>query len=288
MRYASALLVQHLLNGEQFLMADLITITLQGGQVYRWTNGDRDVIFNGATYVAVGEQGSQPIVSRGAIRIAKGMEVDTLDLTVYSGDTATLLGINLPLACHNGALDGAKIRIERLFQPTWGDTSLGTICLFEGNVASVEPGSTTTLIHAKSDLERLSIPMPRVLIQPGCANAFGDAGCGIDLVALTYTGYAGAGSSSSAVVVVNGQVDGYYTNGVIRMTGGAAAGQSRTVASYVGGYVTPAIPFSQPVGPGDTYSITPGCPRTVAGCQQWSNTSRFRGCPWVPAPETVR
>ena len=288
MKAASGPLIAYLNSGGVFLMADLLTITLQGGgTAYRWTNSDQSLTVSSNTFSPAVDQGGVPLFQRGTVRTVRGLEVDVMDLTLFTGDTAQILGVNLPLAAHNGALDGARVRLERLFMPTFGDVSLGTLVLFEGNVAGVDPATQQVVIHAKSDLEILQNQMPRMLFAPNCANAFGDAGCGVNTAGLTVAGTAGAGTNASQVTGVTGHADGYFNLGVIAMTSGAASGSRRAVKSYLSGVVVPSLPFPQAPAAGDTFTTYPGCGRTLAACQGWGNQNRFRGCPFIPVPETA-
>jgi len=288
MKVASGPLIAYLNSGSVFQMALLYTITLLGGGVYRWTSADLSIVFGGNTFTSAIDQGGQPLIQRGPIRTVKGLEVDTLDITLLCGDTAQILGGNLTLAAHNGAFDGARVKVERLFMPSWGDTSLGSLVEFEGAVAGVDPASQQVILHVMSDLEKLQLQMPHVLFMPACANSFGDPACGIVLSTLTATGTAGASTNASQVTNVTGHVDGYYNLGVIAMTSGPAAGSRRSVRSYLSSVVVPAVPFPIAPASGDGFSIYPGCQRTQTACAGWSNSNRFRGCPYVPMPETTR
>lgn len=288
MKTASAGLISLLAAGGPFLMADLYTLTLVGGTTYYWCAGDANVAYGGHTFTAATDQGSQPLIKRGAIRQARGLEVSTLDLTLFAGDTAQILGIDVTLAAHNGALDGARLKVERAFMPTWGDTSNGTVVLFEGAVADIDVSSTQVVIHVKSDLEKLQIQMPRTLFAPSCANAFGDASCGISLATYTVSKTVAAGSTATTLNGASGRADGYYQNGVVTFTSGVNAGAQRAVSAYVGGVLTLATPLPATPGVGDGFTVYPSCGRTQAGCAAFSNSNRFRGCPYIPVPETSR
>ena len=214
--------------------------------------------------------------------------MSTLDLVLSCGDTALVLGIDAALAAHNGALDGARLKVERAFMPTWGDTSNGTLVLFEGAVAGVDVGSTAVTIHVKSDLEKLQVQMPRMLITPNCANAFGDAGCGLSLATYTVAKTVASGSTASSLKGASGQAAGYYVNGVVTFTSGANTGAKCAVTAYDGTTLTLATPLPAVPSIGDGFTVYPNCGRTQAGCASFGNSTRFRGCPYVPVPETTR
>jgi uncharacterized phage protein (TIGR02218 family) len=283
MKYASAALIAYLNSGSVFTMADCYTITLQSGGVYRWTNADIPLTLNGVLFTSSIDQGGQPLVKRGAIRNARGTEVDTLDLTLMAGGSAQLMGTNISLAAHNGAFDAARVRVERVFSAYAGDTSMGSVVLFEGNAAGVDPSSTQVVLHVKSDLELLQYQMPRILFQPGCANCFGDSGCGINLPSLTVAGSVGA--SPTATVLPSG-VTGAFALGVVVMTSGVASGSRRTVSTFSSGTITLTVPLPQTPAAGDTFTIYPGCARTKAACAAYSNSNNYQGFPYVPETST--
>ena len=111
-------------------MADLYTITLVGGTVLRYTSADGTLIVAGHSY-----DGTTLLIERSKVRTMIGVEVDTLDLTLQALPTHLIGSTPFLKALKAGALDGASVRVERCFMPTWGDTSLGTVILFSGRVA---------------------------------------------------------------------------------------------------------------------------------------------------------
>jgi uncharacterized phage protein (TIGR02218 family) len=287
MKYMPPALISYLNSGGVFTLADLFTLTLQPGTVLRWTNSDINLSYGGNSFQSVIDQGGIPLVRRGAIRNVRGTEVGTMDLTLLTGGTANLSGTNMCLAAHNGAFDAARVRVERCYMPSPGDTSLGTVCLFEGNNAGTDPGSTQVVLHVKSDLEILQQQMPRVLFQPGCANSFGDSACGINLASLTLTGTVLAGSTSSVLnLSIAGGAANAYANGVLVMTSGVANGSRRTISASAAGNVTLTVRLPFTPSAGDTFSLYPGCARTRAACASYSNSNNYQGFPFVPEAST--
>jgi uncharacterized phage protein (TIGR02218 family) len=288
MKYASSGMIALLDAGGPYTMADCFTVTLQGGSVYRWTNADISLMLAGNLFTCSLDQGGQPLVKRGAIRNARGTEVATMDLTLFAGGSGQLMGTNICLAAHNGAFDAARVRVERVFSAFSGDTSNGSVVLFEGNCAGVDPSSTQVVLHVKSDLELLQYQMPRILFQPGCANCFGDSGCGINLVSITTAGTVGAGPTASVIPSgITGKAAGFFNLGVLVMTSGVAAGSRRSVSGFTsGGTVTLAVPLPQSPSVGDTFNIYPGCARTAAACAAYSNSNNYQGFPYVPEAST--
>jgi uncharacterized phage protein (TIGR02218 family) len=278
-----------LATGGPFLMADLYTLTLKGGTVYRWTSADTPLTVGANTWTCPADTGAGcPLIHRGSIRNARGLEVQTTDLTLYCANQPSIGGVSVQRFSLNGGFDGATVRVERAMMATWGDTSAGTVMLFEGSVAGVDPSSTQVILHLKSELEKLQIQMPRITYQPYCNNWIGDAACGVALASWTDACTATGTPTTTALTGTPAHADGYYSNGVIAFTTGANAGARRAVASYLSGVLVPSIPFPSAPAPGDQFTVFPGCDRTTGagGCTRFSNLNRYRGTPFVPVPET--
>lgn len=156
MRAASPKLIA-LLDADQFLMADLYTITTVQGDVYRYTNYDYDLMVEGHTYSSSG-----PIISREGISLSLGIEVDNLSVTIDATDNEKFDDIRVVQAFHNGQMDGARFKLERIFMDinTPTDTSAGTIKLFEGRLIEPELDRNTISVSVASDLDDLNVQMP--------------------------------------------------------------------------------------------------------------------------------
>lgn len=285
MKTASDQLIALLNSGSPFYMADLYTIALADGTILRWTSADTDLVSGGNTFSSKGA-----LVKRTGTRCVRGLEVDTLTLTLMAGETTQILGIALPLAAHNGAFDFATVKLERAFMPTPGDTSPGTLVMFDGNVAAVDPTPTDAKLTVKSELEKLNIPMPRNLFMPKCNHALYGAGCGVSKATYQVAGTVGAGATSTTIPSALAQATDYFQLGVIVFTSGPAAGSRRAVKAFSGGTFTLDIPLPAVPAAGNTFTVIPGCDHSTGaqGCAKFSNLNRFRGFPFVPRPEMAR
>ncbi|WP_445364892.1 DUF2163 domain-containing protein (plasmid) [Microbulbifer sp. ANSA001] len=280
MRNASAQLIALLNGSNTLLVADLYTVTLVTGEIYRWSSSDTDLPLDGQTFL-----GSGPIIERDKIRLKVGLEVDVLDVTLKVDDSMHILGRTIPAAATNGAFDGARVKVQRVFMPTWGDTSPGALLMFEGEVAAVDPSGNQVKLTVKSELDKLNQPMPRTLLKPGCANHIYDSGCGLSRSSLTVTSTVVSGSTRQVVKGSISKPDKYFDLGVLAITSGPAAGSRRAVRSYAGGDFVLSMPLSAIPQPGDSYTVYPGCYGTKAACAAKGNEGRFRGYPYVPVPE---
>ena len=283
MKDASGTLLSLLGSSAAIFCADLYTFTLRDASVYRWTSADIDIVSGGNTFSSLG-----PLIKRGKVREVIGLEIGTLQITLMRGGTLAFLNQPFPLAAMNGAFDGASVRLERAFMPNFGDMSAGTINRFEGNVAKVTPSSTQIELEVKSALELLNVPLPRNVFMPQCVNTHYDGGCGLSRTTYTVTGTATGTPTTTTIPSAVSGASGYYKLGVLTMTSGANSGLKRAIKDFSGGTFTLAIPLPDAPSAGDTFTAYPGCDRTQATCtSKFSNSTRFRGFPYVPPPETA-
>ncbi|HEY3886506.1 MAG TPA: DUF2163 domain-containing protein, partial [Vicinamibacterales bacterium] len=98
--------------------ADLVTLTLLSGTVYRWTSYDSTLTVGSNVFSP-----AQPWISRGQWSVQNTMSVDTLELNIDSNAPSFASGPPLQTQVINGLFDGATFFLQRVFMPTPGDTS---------------------------------------------------------------------------------------------------------------------------------------------------------------------
>jgi uncharacterized phage protein (TIGR02218 family) len=266
---------------EKIALADLWTITTITNDVFRWTSADVPITASGYTFH------TGPIIKRGNTRITSTLEVDTLTVTIETGESVTLGGIPFAHAAANGALDGATVKLERAFMQEWGNVA-ATVHLFEGRVAGIDPKHTEVVLQVKSLLELLNIQWPRNLYQPGCNHQLYGNGCGLSRSAYQVNGTA-TGGSTTRINWPNGKPNGYFDQGVIVFTSGRNIGARRTIKESNASGLDIALPLPYPPLSGESFTAVPGCNKTHIICSgKFGNISRFRGFPWVPPPEAAR
>jgi uncharacterized phage protein (TIGR02218 family) len=283
MKPASPALIALLNSSEEFVMADLYTFTLVGGNVLRYSAVPTAITANGFTF-ALG-----PKFERSRTRTVIGTEVDELDIQVYPEPTDLLGATPWLLAAWQGQLDGALLQLERAFMPTYADTSPGTVVLFAGRISDLDCSRTAINMKCRSHLELLNIQMPRRLWQPSCTHVFGDAMCQFDRASLAVSFACLAGSVETQILSnVNPTPAGLYVQGTIIGLTGANAGFSRTIAQMSNGAVTVKLAFLSPPAAGDQFQLLPGCDRTLPTCTNvFNNAIHFGGFPYVPTPESA-
>jgi uncharacterized phage protein (TIGR02218 family) len=284
MKTVSAPLLAHLQAGGPFVMADLYTIVLSDGTVLRWTDYDVDIIHpnNSNTYVSNG-----PVLKRGKTRTIIGLEVDTLDVSIYPQSTDMINGIPMLTAARNGVFDSAMLTLERAFLSP-APTAVGVMHQFYGRFADLEMGRTELKCRINSITESLSTMLPRNVYQAGCIHTLFDAGCGLNRASFSAAGNAGTGTTASLIKSGMGAATGYFDRGYIQITSGAMSGLRRTVKAYVSGDFTlfsqlPAVPAV-----GTSFTAYAGCDKLNTTCSaKFGNLANFRGAPFIPQPETA-
>lgn len=284
MRAASAKLIG-LLDADQFLMADLYTITTVQGDVLRYTNYDFDLIVAGNVYSSEG-----PIISREGISLSLGIEVDNLSILIDCTDDNKWNGINVVQAFHNGQLDGARFKLERIFMDTNTptDTSADTIKLFEGRIIEPELDRNSIQASVASDMDELNVQMPRNLYQPSCTNTLFDSACGLSRQNFMVPTLIESGSTAARLLCQVNHPQGWFTQGVVEFLEGGNIGLKRTIRMHESGILLLTLPLLEVPQTGQRINVYPGCDKRLETCQnRFSNFSRFRGAPFIPVPETA-
>ena len=283
MRAASEKLIA-LLDANQFVMADLYTIITVQNNVYRYTNYDFDLIVGGELYRSDG-----PIISRDGITLSLGVEVDNLSITIDVTDEETFESLRIVQAFHNGQMDGARFKLERIFMDasTPTDTSAGTIKLFEGWIIEPEFDRNTIQSSVASDLDELNVQMPRNLYQPSCSNTLFDHACGLNRENYALETVIAAGSTASRILCDIHQPQGWFTQGVIEFLEGGNKGLKRTIRLHELDVLLLTLPLLENPEVGQRIKVYPGCDKRLETCQnRFNNFARFRGAPFIPIPET--
>jgi uncharacterized phage protein (TIGR02218 family) len=291
MKTASAALI-NLLNTtvDKFYMADLFTITLNNGSIFRYTNHDINLTVGGNLYLSV------PI-ERGSLSNSAGINVDELEITIHADDNFTISGTPIIQLFQTGTFDNAYLQLDRVFSPTPWTFPMPNISSdyvlskqFLGRIDTPEIYSTTATLKAKSLTQLLNLKMPRNLIQSTCGNTLYDGTCGLTRATYQVNSYVTA-ESTATIIYASGltQTAGYFSQGVIEFTSGTNLGLKRTVKTHAAsGILTMILYFPNAPAINDTFTIVPGCDKSMATCQNtFNNLRNYRGMPFVPLPETT-
>lgn len=300
MRAASAA-TQAILEGGQWILAELIDVTLITGQMYHWTSFQVPL-----TALVTGQYGPYTYqtgltIKRGTITQQAGTTAGTMKLTIApqpDSPNAPVLVNGWPVieAARLGLFDGATVQLSKLFMaaPAPGaqlDTSPGAVGWFRGLAQNVQAGRLAVEITVDDYIALLGAQqMPRQLWGVGCFHQLYDAGCTLLKANFTSTGSVTSATDGAHFGTGLTQADDYFDLGVITFTSGVNNGLSATVSTFKnsGGAIVTRLPFPKTPAVGDTFSIYPGCDLQQATCSgKFNNLAHFSGQPYIPVPETV-
>lgn len=281
MKSISTALANHI-AGTTTTLATLWRITRRDGEVFTFTDHDRDIVYGGETYLAaLGYQ-------RAAISGNADLAVDDSELTGMLNS-----GLIEPAHLRAGLWDHAELRILAV---NWADLSQGEIKLRRGRlgeVVAMDDGSFRAEFRGMAQPLQATIGS---LYQPECRADLGDARCRIDLAyGAGWTQQATVETVASSVLLVMsadiaGFADTYFTFGVATWQTGDNAGVSREIIAWTQGSRTLELFAPPPFAPaaGDTLHIQPGCDKLRPTCQgTFDNYANFRGEPFVPGQLAV-
>jgi hypothetical protein len=286
--------------------ADLFTITLLNGTIYRWTDVDQDVRLIGVGFALYTFLAQGPCLSRTALGVKNTVEVPELTITLSALDTDFVGGLNIKTQLHNGYFDGATVFLDRTFQAAPPANSTGTVIgliggngldptggLFAGRMSQAKITAVGAELTVKGANVLMNQYVPRNQYQVPCMHTFCDPGC--TLLAATFTTSNTAGAGSTNRIIQWGTVPGApsaYTFGKVTMTSGAATGQIRTVKSASAAGIVLQYPLYNTPGAGDTFSILKGCSKgyddgSGQDCTTYANTQNWRGFDQIPTADNA-
>jgi len=274
-------------SGADFVMADLYTLTLNGGAVIRWSGAGIPIAFNGSSWPP------GPLLNRGKISTKLGVEVSTLELTLTARPGDLINGAPAMAFIRANGLDGAALKLERAFLPTWSSPVTGTVIDFSGRITSIKDLSRSQCtITVSSWLVLANVSMGPDLFQAPCLNTLYDSACTLNAASFAVTGaVTGAIAPTTTTVSTNlTAADGEYAQGKVVFTSGVNAGLARAVKSHAqaSGQLTFAYPLPNPCAAGDAFTAYPGCDLTMGRCSsRFNNLIHFRGQPFTPPAITA-
>ncbi len=216
MRTLSAALRAHLDSGTTTL-SHCWRLETPGGEIFGFTDHDRDLAVDGVTYEA------QAGFTASEIESSLGLAVDNLE-AAGALNSARLTEARLKA----GDFDNAAVEIWRV---NWQDTTQ-RILLRKGNLGEVSLGSLGFTAEVRGLAHLLNQPKGR-LYQFGCDAVLGDARCGVD---LELAAFRGAGIVASAeenrrfiVTGLSSYDDAWFARGTLEWTSGANIGRGGDV-----------------------------------------------------------
>jgi len=246
--------------------------TLTNGTVVTATAHDRDIAFDGLTYLASAAYTPSDVES-GADMAPDNLEVEGF----LASPHITAADV------HSGIWDYAAIEI---FEVNYRDLTMGRNLIRSGTLGEVRAGLASFRAELRGLMQAYSRRIVR-LIQAMCDADLGDARCGVNLASFTTSTYVGTVTNNREFTLpVSTHPDDYYTGGTVTFTSGLNDGLSMEIKRSVGAtgliQLHELMPFDIAVN--DTFDIVAGCTkRLTEDCiTKFNNVVNFRGFPHLP------
>lgn len=249
------------------------------GALRGFTDHDRDLTLDG-------------LVCAARSALDPGEMESALGLGVAGGEVAGALSADTLAEADlaDGRYDGASVETWLV---DWSDVSIRALL----DVATI--GEVKRIDHAfTAELRSLAHALDQEqgrIYQAPCAADFGDARCGLDATAPSWstTAVVEAPEETHRVVAQLGSVPaGFFTDGALTFLSGPLAGATRRVRAHAleGGRASLTLwtPVSTPAQAGTQFRVVAGCDKRWETCRdRFANTAAFRGFPHMPGNDYV-
>lgn len=262
------------IGGETTTLATCWKVTRKDGEIFGFTDFDRDLVVESITYQAATGY------TRSAIHTISNLAVDNLD--IESALDSEILDANDLRA---GVWDGATVEI---FLVNWAALNQGKIILKRGTVGEIELRDSVFRAELRGLTQALSQQIVE-LYTPDCRADLGDSRCKVDIAALTVSGeITGVADRRSFADTGREEDAGYWNGGLIAWTSGSNQGRKMEVKTFTGGAFTLYLPMPDAIEVGDEYVLQPGCNKSFGMCKaRYNNVKNFRGEPHVPGSDQI-
>jgi uncharacterized phage protein (TIGR02218 family) len=244
------------------------------------TEHDQDLVIAGGDLA--GTYAARAGITGSSIRSSSDLSVDNLSVEGAVSQDLSLLDLTAA-DIEAGLFDDAPVV---LFMVDWRAPSEGQVVLRTGTLGNIERTSEGMY---RAELRGLTQRLRQVVVRTyatSCDAELGDARCGVSLAALTVSGTVTAVTSRrrfNATLTGGGTpAAGDFVGGLLTFTSGENDGFSMEVKrdsiDDVLGRLELFELMPAAVEVGDTFTITPGCDKTLATCRdRFSNILNFRG-----------
>jgi uncharacterized phage protein (TIGR02218 family) len=264
------------LDGEATTLCTAWRVMRRDGTVLGFTDHDRDLSFDGLTYLAAsGFEASETEDGNGLS--AEGGDVSG----GFSADAISAEDLSA------GRYDGAKVEV---FTVNWQDP-VQRLLLRTAELGEVRREGGLFRAELRRMTHRLDQVRGRIYGRQ-CDAVLGDARCGVNLAAYRATATVSAVTDDMHVRVsgLSGFAERFFRYGVIAFTSGAAAGLSADIEDHrkIAGAdeLVLWLPMTVELAVGDTLQVTAGCDKRFSTCKaKFGNGLNFQGFPQVPGSD---
>lgn len=249
-------------------------VTCQNGKVLAFTDHDRDLSFDGKTYLASSALSASDVEARLGLETDNGAVAGALQNAAISEDDIL-----------NGVFDDADIKSWIV---NWSDVSQREIT-FAGFIGTIEISDGQFTAELRSNSERLNQPLGRRYLR-NCAVELGSAPCGVDLNDPSF--FATAEILDVSFPDVSLSLDGefaadWFLEGVAEIDGRPWRIVRDTIDA---GSRRISIPDFRGSGlsVGDQITLRAGCDKRAETCRaKFDNMLNFQGFPFIPGEDSA-
>ena len=249
------------------------------GMTLGFTDHDRDIAFDGIDFRA-----DTGLTAR-TLQQGTGLAVDNSEALGALSDAAIT---ETDIAA--GRYDGAAVTAWLV---NWQDVTQRQL-LFRGALGEIRRAGGAFEAELRGLAEALNRPQGRVY-QKSCSAVLGDADCTFDLTTpgsfADLTVETVEARQRFRFAALPGFAPGWFLEGTLRMTGGAAQGLSGVIRDDVtlpGGRQEIGLwqPLGAEVAPGDPLRLEAGCDKRLRTCiDKFDNVLNFQGFPDIPGDD---
>jgi uncharacterized phage protein (TIGR02218 family) len=246
--------------------------TLTNGTVVTATAHDRDIVFDGLTYLSTAAYTPSDVES------GSDMSPDNLELEGFLASPHIVAS-----DIQTGLWDYAAVED---FEVNYRDLTMGRNLIRSGTLGEVNTGLAMFRAELRGLMQAYSRRIVR-LTQATCDADLGDARCGVNLAPFTTSTYVGTVANDREFTLpVSTHPDDYYTGGKVTFTSGLNDGLSMEIKRSVGATglieLHEFMPFA--IAAADTFDIVAGCTkRKTEDCiAKFNNVINFRGFDFLP------
>lgn len=253
-------------------------VVRRDGTTLGFTDHDLPLSFDGIDFRAEAGMTAQ------AIETSLGLSVDNGEAIGALSDTAIREGDILA-----GRYDGAEVTAWHV---NWRAPAERQI-VFRGTIGEIRRGGGAFHAELRGLSEALNQPRGRAY-QPNCTAVLGDVECGFDMQTPGFSAEAEILSIDGAAFVVDDPdfaEKGWFTQGILTVLDGAAAGLSGMIKADEGGsQAQRRVVLWQELGArpsvGDRIRLIAGCDKRFETCRfKFSNQMNYRGFPDIPGDD---
>jgi uncharacterized phage protein (TIGR02218 family) len=283
-------------------LAVLWKVARTDGVVMGFTTHDRDLSYRASDDSAPVVYAAATGLSNSASESGSDFSVDNAEVTGFlESESITVSDIRA------GVYDNALIE-ERVVN--WADLTMGDMLVRAGWLGVVKMKNGLFTAELRGLLQKLSTAMSDTY-GPVCRAEFGSSAtgdaynqrffCNVNLALYSQAGSVASSPDAMTLIPAGGLLnvggspvtaapEHWFDNGLVAFTSGALKGKSFEIKTWDGTGLDMFLPFPIQPAAGDTFTITPGCDKTVSastGCQKYSNIINYRGEPFIPGEDLI-